>query len=452
MNPEFRRNLWLELPVRRMAFMAGALALIFFAASLSSGSWGGSWGGPGSVAVLLYYLIAVVWGSRNAALAVVGEIRMRTWDSQRLSALGPCQMMWGKLFGSTLYNWFGGAVCLAVILVDTAGNKGLAAAAIALAYYPIIGVIAQSAALLASLIAIGSDKTHSRLDVFLYQLVGLAAALVAVAVWSVSDPASAFFGHRPDLMGIGWWGMQADGHIFLLASLAAFAGWLLVGCCQLMRLELMMRNGPWVWLVFLVFVGVYTAGFDGIYLARAGFRLGGMEVRLLQAIVAFALLAYMMAFLEPKNRVLYRWMAGQFAGRHFGAAFGVLQGWTVAYVATVVCGIALICLRGMAGDGAGQAQAIAAFGFLTRDLALVVLVGMLARINGELFGVVILAALYVFMPMILDGLNCRACLILFEPSAISPLWLSPAVAWSEAALALAVAVAAVQLTMPQSEE
>ena len=29
-----------------------------------------------------------------------------------------------------------------------------------------------------------------------------------------------------------------------------------------MRLELKMRNGPLVWLAFLVFIGVYVAGFD----------------------------------------------------------------------------------------------------------------------------------------------------------------------------------------------
>ena len=30
-------------------------------------------------------MIVVVWGTRNAALSVVGEIRDRTWDMQRLS-------------------------------------------------------------------------------------------------------------------------------------------------------------------------------------------------------------------------------------------------------------------------------------------------------------------------------------------------------------------------------
>jgi hypothetical protein len=440
MNPELRRNLWLELPLRRMAFMTGALVLIFFAASLSPAVWGG----PGDAAVLFYYLIVVMWGSRNAALSVVGEIRMRTWDGQRLSSLSAGQMVWGKLFGSTLYNWFGGAICLIVILADTFNRQGAGDAAIALAYYPIIGVIAQSAALLASLIAAGRDKSHSRLDVFLYQMAGLFAALVAYWIWTASDPSSAFLRHRPDLLGIGWWGMRTEGHVFLLASLAAFAGWLLVGCHRMMRVELMMRNGPLIWVGFLAFVGGYIAGFDGVYLARAGVRFGNAEMRLLQAGVAFAVLGYLMVFLEPKNSVLYRWMAGQFAKGKIGSGLSALQSWTMAYFAVLMCAIALIVFRGAAGDGTGQAQIAAMLGFFTRDLALVMLIGMSARLHGDLFGVVMLAGLYLLLPMILQGVQLSGALVLFEPREIAPVWLSPAIAWSEGVLALVFAAASIK--------
>src|SRR5271168_1286252 len=120
MNPEFRRNLWLEMTPRRIALMTGVLALAFFAAALS----GGSDYRPASVAEALYYFIVVLWGSRNAAMSVVGEIRDRTWDSQRLSSLGAGQMTWGKLFGSTIYNWHGGAICLAVILTSRIAHQG----------------------------------------------------------------------------------------------------------------------------------------------------------------------------------------------------------------------------------------------------------------------------------------------------------------------------------------
>ena len=52
----------------------------------------------------------MLWGTRSAALSVVAEIRERTWDSQKLSSIGPWTMVWGKLFGATAANWFGALV------------------------------------------------------------------------------------------------------------------------------------------------------------------------------------------------------------------------------------------------------------------------------------------------------------------------------------------------------
>src|SRR5205085_5181770 len=143
-------------------------ALIFFAAAVS----GGSEYRPVSVAEFLYYFIVVFWGSRNAALGVAGEIRDRTWDSQRLSSLGAGAMTWGKLFGATAFNWLGGAICLAVLLAFNFAHRGLLAALIDLAYYLAIGIIAQAAALLASLVAVRRRQSHTRFEIFVYQLVG----------------------------------------------------------------------------------------------------------------------------------------------------------------------------------------------------------------------------------------------------------------------------------------
>ena len=70
----------------------------------------------------------VLWGTRSAALSVVGEIRERTWDSQKLSSIGPSQMVWGKLFGATFANWFGGALCLPFILGPNGCSHGRAPA------------------------------------------------------------------------------------------------------------------------------------------------------------------------------------------------------------------------------------------------------------------------------------------------------------------------------------
>ena len=300
MNPEFQRNLWLELAPRRMILMIVLLALAFLAVALG-GSKDFTVGGA---AEWLFYLIVVVWGTRNAATAVVGEIRDRTWDMQRLSSLTPGEMTWGKLLGSTIFNWFGGAICLAVMTFDTLTHKSVTAAFADIVYYLAIGVIAQAASFLASLIAVRRRQAHSRLDVFIYQVVGIAAAVAVNSVWSIADPATMHLAHVVGADVIAWWGMKLDARLFLLASLAIFAGWLLTACYREMRLELQMRNGALVWLAFLVFIGVYAGGFDAwLPKDQSAEGLDAVSLRLGLAVGVYASLTYLMVFLEPKDRV-----------------------------------------------------------------------------------------------------------------------------------------------------
>ncbi len=440
MNPEFRRNLWLELTPRRALFMTAVLVLIFFAAALS----GGNTYSPASVAELLFYFIVVFWGSRNAALSVVGEIRDRTWDSQRLSSLGAGTMTWGKLFGSTVYNWFGGAICLIVLLASELVHQGLAATLIDFVYYLGIGVISQAAALLASLISVRRRQAHSRLGAFAYQMVGVLAAICVFTVWTAANPAGSFLSGKKPTEFIVWWGATFDARPFLLVSLALFAAWTLVACYRQMRIELKMRNGPFVWLGFLVFVGIYAAGFDA-WLSR-GPQVADWDsaaLRLALAASAFAVLTYAMVLLEPKDRVLYRWMGGQIAvGRPDRALFS-LQAWMMSYFAAVALAIALASrLVQLEGGFASDPAVIASgTGFLTRDVALFVLFQSLpGRRRGDFAAFVALFALYALIPAILRGLDLTGALPFFFPRPSDPLWLGPAAAWGEAVLIVGLSI------------
>ncbi len=174
MNPELRRNLWLELTPRRVTTMTVFLVLIFFASTLS-----GNLLTPAGVAYDLYYFIVIVWGTWNAALSVVGEIRERTWDFQRLSALSAGEMTWGKLFGATALNWYGGVICLGVLFVYRATHEAFIPAIFGVLHLLVIGLFAQSTAFLASLLATMRRQSHTRLEVFFYWLAGIIAASVA---------------------------------------------------------------------------------------------------------------------------------------------------------------------------------------------------------------------------------------------------------------------------------
>ena len=446
MNPELLRNLWLELAPRRVALLVGFLVLAFFAAGLP----GGFEYGPSVVARWLYYLIVVFWGTRNAALSVVGEIRDRTWDAQRLSSLGAWSMTWSKLFGSTAFNWLGGLLCLAVTLAGIATHEGPLFAVVELVYFVVIGIIAQAVSLLASLVAVRRRQGHSRLEIMIYQLVGLAAAVAVYTVWSTADPTAALMPQLHPVDVVSWWGIAFDSRAFLLASLAIFAAWIFVACYREMRLELKMRNGPFVWLGFLVFLGFYVAGFDAWLGPHGSLTTTDPVVeRLALGSATFVILAYAMVILEPKDRVQYRWLAQQLASGRIGAVLWNLQSWMMTYLAAIIVGgafIALLLREQPSGDAAFFAAAV--LGFLTRDVSIFVLVQMLSgRARSDFAAIVVLVVLYALLPAILRGLHIDGALIAFYPRESAPFWLMPVVSWAEA-LAV-VALALTRLYLPE---
>lgn len=441
MGPEFRRNLWLELTPRRVVFMIAILALVFFAAAVSGPSWT-----PYSAAETIYYLIVVIWGARNAGLSIVNEIRDRTWDLQRLSSISAAQMTLGKLFGSTIYNWFGGAICLTVMLVYGFAHGTPGSTILDLIYYVIVGLVAQAAALLASLVAIRRRSAHSRLDVFLYQFLGVVAAIAVAYVWEAADPESALLLGRKSSDVIPWWGAVVSARPFLLLSLAIFAGWILAGCYREMRRELKMQNGPLVWAAFLVFTGLYVAGFDAWLPHEAVMaNWNVVALRLALASTTFAALTYVMVLLEPKDRVLYRWYASRIASGGVGRALWGLQAWIMSYGATVLVSLALIWWLFAQGYGAFHpAIAVAGLGFLTRDVSIFVFSSATRR-RGDFVAIVALFALYVLIPAILDGVGLKNMLPFFYPTPSNPVWLGPAIVWGEAVVAVAFAVSRVAL-------
>jgi hypothetical protein len=209
-----------------------------------------------------------------------------------------------------------------------------------------------------------------------------------------------------------------------------------------MRLELKLRNGPVVWFVFLAFIGLYVAGFDA-WLSPDMKLWDAVSLRLLLAMTTFALLTYLMVLLEPKDRVHYRWMEDQFRIGHVVGAMSGVQAWMMSYGATLLTGaiLAIWLLNNVAIAAAGQALVLAGLGFLTRDVSIFVLMQTLpGRRRGDLGALVILLALYVLVPAILDGLHANALLYLFFPQLAEPTWLGAALAWAEGVVVAGLAL------------
>jgi hypothetical protein len=432
MNPEFLRNLWLEATPLRLALIAGLLLLAFTASNAMSA-------GPQNVALALYWFFVVLWGTRAAALSVVGEIRERTWDGQKLSAIGPVEMVWGKLFGSTIHTWFAGLLCLGAILPLTFREQGTGVTLRFGVVLLLVGVLAQAVALLSSLMLIRRDTGNWRLDTFLCQVAGI---LAAAAYYALVHS----FGASATPRGVTWWEHSFDYNDFQTVSLILAAGWALVGCVRSMRAELRFANGPFVWLAWLLYLFVYQAGFSSL-LPQHFFDSSSLAIsqaHLLLGAAALMVSTYGMAFVERKDPVQLRWLCGQLRVGRIWRVFLALDAWMLSYVATLVVGAVLAVL--LASIHALLAEAVfAMLGFMTRDVAIFVLMRGFSSGKGDFAALAVLAALYILMPMIAGYQEPLASLLLPMPGNL----LSVIAAWAQG-LALAFwALTTLRLSSPQ---
>ncbi len=436
MNPELLRNIWQELTERRITLMVVVLGAILLLAMTS-----GSLASAVSTAEISFYAVVVVWGTRCAAQSVVEEIAGKTWDAQRLSAIRPWTMVWGKLIGSTLLAWVGGAMCLAVILYAALVQKGPAGLAMDAVYFVSIGLLSQAAAMLASLVAVRRRLNHSRFDVFLYQLFGLGAAVLVWRVWQTADPDSMLrrWTGQADpfqLAHVSWWGEAYDTGTFYIVSLVVFAAWTLLANYRVMRTELQVQNGPLVWLGFLAFVALYTGGFDPWRVNVSGFGIE-LGLRAIQAGTALGLVTYVMALVEPKEIVAYRWLIDRFTSGRLLAVLSRFPAWAYAYAATFAAGMVAIAVvpwdrlpPSVATEFDAAILLVAGLGFVLRDCGIFVAFGLgQTGKRSDIAALAVLAVLYVLLPGILrtDGIS-----LFFYPSLHDPAWLNPLIAWLQA--------------------
>ena len=231
-------------------------------------------------------------------------------------------------------------------------------------------------------------------------------------------------------------------------SLAVFTAWIFVGCYREMRLELKMQNGSLVWLGFLVFIGLYVAGFDA-WLSQDPqmARWNAVALRLGLAGTTFGALTYLMVLLEPKDRVQFRWLGSHLRHGQLADVFSGLQAFLMAYRAAVAVTVALVLWLGTSGANAAHDQALvgAALGFLTRDVGFFVLMQTWSRLGRVAGTLVLLLALYLLIPSILRGIGQDQALFVFYPQQTSPVWLGPAAAWIEALVICGLAVSRLSL-------
>jgi len=366
-NPEFRRNLWIQFSSTRVlvaSMLTGLLLVCALAVDFALTQRNFTPDITAFVARWLAIVILLFWAGRQAAGAVLREIRGRTWDAQRLSTLHPWSMAWGKLFGVTSLAWVMALVCAAAFLASAAFERPLknaAATAFSIIGY---GLVCQATGLLASLARLSGRPGERGGGTTLAHAVGLVATglLGGFVVWALENEAR-------------WFGLEIGAQALRLLTIWFFALWAVVGVYRRMRRELQMRSAPWAWLLFLISFVVYG---EGLASGR-----GQPEAALLLPAGLLAVMLWTMTLIEAKDPLTLR-QSLQCLGRgQWRDAATLVPLWLVTYVVFAIAiavsiaigaggSVSLRVLR-IPGEPAGETLLIliATFLFLTRDVLIV---------------------------------------------------------------------------------
>jgi hypothetical protein len=329
MNPELRRNFWLEITVHRLIAMPIVLGLAFITLAALDNDDGRhrmvSW-----MAMAGFGVLTLLWGTRLATNSIFDEMTQKTWDWQRLSTLGPWTMTWGKLFGATAFAWYGGLMCLAVYVVtadpEFAGDSPLKLALTAI----LMAVLLHAGSMT---IALHTSRRISAGSALNRRSVSILLVLVLINVVP-------FILARNFQSGavLRWFGRPFQAGDFLLASTAMFAAWAVVGAYRAMCQSLAVRTMPWVWVMFLLFLTIYCAGFI------ANVQRDWIPPRYAILISGFGwslMLTYLMVFTEPTGPTVIRRVLQKIQSGQWRRALEELPCWPLTWAFAAFCAVGL---------------------------------------------------------------------------------------------------------------
>ena len=249
LNPEFHRNLWLKFSPFRLAAMPVVLiGYLYFA-----GLWNDNSGeNLFHFTMPFAFIVLGIFGTYEAAHALSTEIKGNTWDFQKMSAIGPWQLVFGKLFGATSYAWYFGLPLLLIMALnypDNAFGRNTPSVWVFLAASILSAVFGHASALLTALTSIHNDRMRVIVPLFIGMV---------MANWSFQ--AVMGFDWFSSSGKMHWHGLEINQTSFDLLSVLFVLFWVVVGLQRLIRVELQYKNTPLVWMAFVFTAAVYVAG------------------------------------------------------------------------------------------------------------------------------------------------------------------------------------------------
>ena len=398
LNPECRRNLTLEINLHRLVALP---IVLFLACSLAYilAHEGGGLNVAGWTAFWLFAACAIVGGTQLACASMLDEMREKTWDSQRLSALSPWTLAWGKLFGSTVLAWYGGAVCLLIFvvsrLVDFNGSPPEIPVIVLCLAVPGAAVLMHAVGMLACLLIPRSGQRNTS-NVIALSLFALFAG------WPLG---TGLMNHNP----VFWWGVSWNAPWFSVISCWLFAAWAVTGLYRRLCVELQVRTVPVVWIGWAAFLSIYLAGFavgqfgSGMT-AGAALASGGFVVTLC--------MTYVSAWVEKRDAITVRRLLLRYRNGEWRRTLEEMPCWLATAPLVLLFSLYLsmrsggLSLPGMMAEHMTSAMALVAALMALRDVALLHYFSFSRNArNVEMTAIIYLLVLYWIFPAICSAVG-----------------------------------------------
>ncbi|GAB5389987.1 MAG: hypothetical protein Alpg2KO_29550 [Alphaproteobacteria bacterium] len=414
-NPEFRRNLWLEMGWMRLIGAPVALGGLFSIILTQIGD------DPGQslefASTIAFFLIVGVGGCRRAANSIPNEMKMGTWDNQRMSGMSAVSMAWSKLIGCTVFQWYAGLICLGFLLYgrDLQGWEPGWQVTHAITLL-VVAICGQSMAMCSALAFIRKNRFDKRFRVSFSHLVGLVFMMVS---FKIISPGAMGSGGLPGLASgvdykqlLDWHGLPVNRSDFRHVSLVVALLFSAMGLIRMMQIELRYRVRPIAWPLFTLGIVAFCQGFSPTIVTIIYDPLIGMTLAALA-------LTYIALFLQPKDPVQIAFLLKGKAPlsrrlQHIPMwvfpllvtiVLGSLLAWKVTGTKTV---FGMVPIPGAPNIGIPQVKApvisavtFALIAFIIRDILLVHLMAMRkGQWRSDWGGFFILVGLYSIFPTI----------------------------------------------------
>jgi hypothetical protein len=339
-NSELQKALWEDFSLHRIIAMPVVIALIAGTFILSESSESANHNIQ-NMAYMGFYTIAILWGTYQSAHAIPKEVTNNTWDNLRLSPISPWSLVLGKLFGSTLYQWYGALILLAIYCV-TASN-----------FYPVsevfstvccmlgVALVCQSLGMLGTMLPLRKQEKSKRLPAF----GGFVASLLVSSLFY--GPLTTIF-YKSESATL-WYGIHVPGSVLLSSVLCISLFWIYCALYRIMREALQFKNMPTVWTGFVVFLMVYFAGFlpHNAFFGRVSFQQLPISSCLLLASIIGLVLTYLNFFTDNLSFVRYRSFLNAIHQRKWHPCFHTMPLWMISMslgsiAAIIVAGLTLV--------------------------------------------------------------------------------------------------------------